>query len=157
MDKTVSRRRQRRLAGFDYANPSHAYFVTIRAVHGTAPFRRPEIAQSVLSSLHWLRTERQVQIQAHCVMPDHLHVLLRLPPDSPPLGRLIGAFKRLTTRQSWEHGIRGRLWQPRFYDHIVRRSEDAGEIARYIRDNPVRAGLVTDADAYPYSGFADPR
>jgi hypothetical protein len=39
---------------------------------------------------------------------------------------------------------------------VLRRSEDAAGIARYIRENPVRRGLVEDPDAYPYSGFPDP-
>ncbi len=52
-----------------------------------------------------------------------------------------------TTNESWKLGWGGRLWQPRFYDHIVRKSEGIAEVARYIFENPDRKGL---ADDYPF-------
>jgi hypothetical protein len=44
------------------------------------------------------------------------------------------------------------VWQPRFYDHAVRSSEGLLPTLRYIFANPIRAGLVANADEYPYSG-----
>jgi putative transposase len=74
-------------------------------------------------------------------MPDHVHLLVLLPADSRPLVELIVAFKSFTTRWSWAFGITGTLWQSRYYDHIVRGSEDASGIAAYTVHNPVRKGL----------------
>ncbi len=145
-----------RLARFDYSNPDHAYFVTICARRGTAPFSDPRLAKAIMDSLDWLREMRGVVIYACCLMPDHVHLLLRLTDDRRGLGTILGAFKSFTTRASWKLGFKGTLWQERFYDHIVRRSEDGHSIAEYIRQNPVRKGLVTDPDAYPWSWFPDP-
>lgn len=43
----------------------------------------------------------------------------------------------------------GRLWQPGFHDHAVRREESLEAIARYIVANPLRAGLVKKVGDYP--------
>jgi REP element-mobilizing transposase RayT len=43
-------------------------------------------------------------------------------------------------------------WQPGFFDHLIRNDESYGEKWNYVRENPVRAGLVTNADDWPYQG-----
>lgn len=146
---------QRRLPAMDYADPTAVFFVTIRARRGTAPFMDDTLAALTVEALHWLRTHRSVQIFAFSLVPDHLHLLLRLD-GARTLGAELGAFKSFTTRQAWQHGWKGDLWQHRFYDHVLRNSEDARTIAEYIRQNPVRRGLVEDPDAYPWSGLHDP-
>jgi REP element-mobilizing transposase RayT len=145
-----------RLAGFDYADPDHAHFLTICSRLNTAPFIDVRLAGEVVASLDWLRANRGLLLYAWCLMPDHLHLLLRPGDRQRPLGALIGALKSFTTRQSWGLGYRGALWQARFYDHIVRRSEDGKRIAQYILENPVRKGLVETVEAYPWSGMPDP-
>ena len=44
------------------------------------------------------------------------------------------------------------IWQRRFFDHVLRSEESYAQKWEYVRDNPVRAGLVTDADDWPYAG-----
>ena len=44
------------------------------------------------------------------------------------------------------------LWQKGYHDHVLRREEHIGAVARYIFANPVRAGLVEAIEDYPYSG-----
>jgi REP element-mobilizing transposase RayT len=165
-----------RLPGFDYADPDAVYFLTLRARTGT-PFTDPRLADEVIASLQWLRKHRGITLYAYCLMPDHLHLLLQLPeneqgtvapaPSGRPrpaaiadpklaLGTLIGSFKSFTTNRSWKLGRRGLLWQVRYYDHIVRKTEDGRRIAQYIIENPVRKGVVADPDDYPYSGMPDP-
>jgi putative transposase len=65
-------------------------------------------------------------------------------------------MKSFTTRQSWAVGQQGQLWQGRFYDRVMRRSDDVRAIAQYILQNPVRGGLVDEPAAYPWSGMLDP-
>ena len=45
-----------------------------------------------------------------------------------------------------------RLWQLGFFDHILRSDESYVEKWNYVRDNPVRAGLVETADDWLYQG-----
>ncbi len=46
------------------------------------------------------------------------------------------------------------LWQKSYYDHILRREEDASQVVRYILENPIRAGLAASVDEYPYAWSA---
>ena len=44
------------------------------------------------------------------------------------------------------------LWQRGFFDHILRSNESYSEKWNYVRDNPIRAGLVSNADEWNYAG-----
>lgn len=46
----------------------------------------------------------------------------------------------------------GRAWQDGFFDHVLRSSESYSEKWNYVRMNPVRAGLVNNAEDWPFSG-----
>ena len=44
------------------------------------------------------------------------------------------------------------LWQEGYYDRVLRPEESEAMVARYIIENPVRAGLVTRPSDYPFVG-----
>ncbi len=54
--------------------------------------------------------------------------------------------------------MRPRLRQKSYYDHVLRRDEDAGDVVRCILENPVRAGLASSTGEYPlaWSAFGVP-
>ncbi len=52
-----------------------------------------------------------------------------------------------------EHFRRKRLWQTRFFDHVIRNDVDLQENLDYIALNPVKEGYVTHPEFYPYTGF----
>ena len=148
---TWHRNRSVRLPNFDYRE--HVpYHVAICARHGTTPFTNRELAVMVCETLSRLCNEYRAYLGAYCLMPDHLHVLLSPDRNGMSLGDLIGRIKGTTTNESWKLGSSGQLWQKRFYDHIVRKSEGITEVARYIFENPDRKGLPHD---YPFR-FVDP-
>ncbi|MBI3465874.1 MAG: hypothetical protein HY000_22895 [Planctomycetes bacterium] len=60
-------------------------------------------------------------------------------------------FKGKSTNKSWTLGHRGRLWQPRSYDHVLREEESVMAVADYILNNPVRKGYVKQWQDWPYS------
>ena len=51
------------------------------------------------------------------------------------------------------HFLKKRLWQPRFFDHVIRNDDDLRHNLNYIAMNPVHAGYVTHPQFYPYTGF----
>jgi len=120
--------------------PAH---VTICTWKDQEIFRSPRCARPVFRLC-----ARHPQTLACCLMPDHLHWLIR---DAATMRRVVGQLKSSTTRALWELGHPGRLWQRSFWDHVVRREESLEAIARYIVNNPVRKGLVRDAREYPWS------
>ena len=45
-----------------------------------------------------------------------------------------------------------KLWQPSYYDHVLRNEDDTLATARYIFENPVRKNLVTHYREYQFMG-----
>ena len=62
-------------------------------------------------------------------------------------------WKQWTTkRMIRELEFSGRVWQEEFFDHVLRSSESYSQKWDYVKENPVRAGLVTSANDWPYQG-----
>ena len=51
--------------------------------------------------------------------------------------------------------LEAQVWERQFFDHLLRSDESRAEKWNYVRENPVRAGLVNDAAAWPYAGAVD--
>jgi putative transposase len=90
------------------------------------------------------------------LMPDHLHFLISPKMEGVSVLKFTDRYKGKTTNQGWAAGWRGKLWQPRYYDHIIRAEEDLYGIARYILDNAVCKGLVARPEDWPWSGHMNP-
>ena len=84
-------------------------------------------------------------------MPDHVHLLVQGLSDESDLRRFAKRLKQ-GAAQSYSHKFGEPLWQEGYFDHVLRAEEDARGVARYILDNPVRAGLVNHPSHYPFLG-----
>lgn len=62
------------------------------------------------------------------------------------------AFKRGISQSLCEAGVVGPHWQKGFFDHVLRSEESYSEKWDYVRLNPIRAGLVVQAEDWPYWG-----
>jgi REP element-mobilizing transposase RayT len=91
----------------------------------------------------------KVEVFAACLMPDHLHVLVR--PKGMDVIKWLNSFKSVTTRASWRYGNRGGLWQPGMWDRSMRSQVDLEQTATYIVGNPVTAGLVGRAEDWQWA------
>ena len=91
----------------------------------------------------------------HVLLNDHLHLMLS-PVTGVAIPDLVGSFKRaVLARLSCEsHGHGNRLWQRRYYDHVVRDSDDFARHLDYLHFNPVKHGLVLDAGSWRWSSLA---
>lgn len=126
--------------------------MTIRAYRNQSPFVRDDLNQLILDTLHSEQKRQQCAVFTYCLMPDHLHFLVSPRHDGTSVLTFTDQFKGKATNGSWAVGWRGKLWQPRYYDHIVRAEEDLRAIAEYILNNPVRKGLVERAKDWRWSG-----
>ena len=145
-----------RLEEASYSSPEMVYFATLCARDKGILFLDPELARAVVESLLWCRASDHFRIYAYCLMPDHLHIAVSPNESGICLSKSVGVFKSYTTRESWKFGFTGQLWQRSWYDHIARRDEDVIAICRYILENPLRKGLISESDEWPYSGMPDP-
>lgn len=91
--------------------------------------------------------EHSVAVGRYVIMPDDIHLFVR-GSDDFILARWVAGLKRAISAALKA----SQLWQPGFFDHVLRNDESYGQKWLYVRDNPVRAGLVVDRDAWPYQG-----
>jgi putative transposase len=148
--KTYGRRRSLRLPGFDYGEP-RAYHLTWGTHERRPLLRSRDLASAVVHHLVAETDRSKASLYAYCVMPDHVHVLL-MPFEGASVISFVQSVKSRTTRDFWNISGRRKLWQRGFHDHILRNDEDVERIGAYILANPVRAGLVDEVAAYPFSG-----
>jgi REP element-mobilizing transposase RayT len=91
--------------------------------------------------------ERGFVLSRYVIMPDHIHLFIT-GADDFNLGVWVRGLKRVVAAAV--SGVRGGLWQRGFFDHLIRSSESYSEKWNYVRDNPVRAGLASHAEEWPY-------
>ena len=86
---------------------------------------------------------------AHVIIPNHVHILLEPLVGLPQITQwLKGRTARVC---NCILGRTGAFWHQESYDHWIRRYEELEETARYIENNPVRAGLVKYPDQWKWS------
>ncbi len=98
---------------------------------------------------------KTIQIHAAVIMPDHVHLLFTALRDGdgwafalPEILRAIkGASSRSINKLS---GRAGPVWQDESFDHVLRGDESLRETIDYIRQNPVRKGLVEKPEDYSW-------
>jgi putative transposase len=110
-----------------------------------------KFAQNALEQYGASAIERfNVAIGRYVIMPDHIHLFVRGGPDFV-LGEWIKGLKRAISTPTKTNG-RPVVWQPGFFDHILRNDESYSQKWQYVYENPVRAGLVQSAEEWPYLG-----
>ncbi len=145
---SLSSRKRIRLPSSAY-RLGHAFSITVTTKRRYPWFRlHMELPAAAVDLLACNAKDRGTLLYAWCIMPDHIHLLLR-DRDLVDFVRLLkGKLALLARRLEPDRA----LWQRSFYDHALRREETLSDVARYIWHNPVRAGLVMRAREYPWSG-----
>lgn len=99
-----------------------------------------------------------VAVGRYVIMPDHVHFFVRGNPDFV-LSSWVGGLKRAMSVAGLNQSNgthlpiqRKSLWQTGFFDHVLRNDESSAQKWEYVRENPVRAGLVTEWCEWPYQG-----
>ena len=144
--------RHRRLPRLDI--PHHTYYLTCCLDRRRPLLARASLAAHLLDLYADQRDRGAILLHGYVLMPDHYDVVLTLRAESSMSGvvrkvhSLFAAYYRRST------GVLGRVWQRRFYDHVIRGDDDWRTKLVYLHDNPVRAGLVTSTTDYRWSSAA---
>lgn len=123
-----------------------------RQAYGPDWLHHPAVAELVEREL-FLLEETGALILSYCIMPNHVHLVMRLPETtSHPCARLMQRLKgRTALAANRLLGRRGAFWQHESYDHLVRDSEELARINSYVVLNPVKAGLVAEWEQWPHT------
>ena len=139
-----------RLRSFDYVG-YYRYFLTICSFDRVKVFVSDADVWPVVTRLSQSANAHQFSVVAYCLMPDHMHALMAGEHEAADFREFVRIFKQ-QTGFDWTGRHTTRLWQRGYFEHVLRDEEDTLAVARYIIENPLRAGLVTDPLDYPYLG-----
>ena len=160
---SLSNRKHNRLEKYDY-NQTGAYFVTICVkdrrkilsdIVGTGVLDCPQlnllkhgiIADKYINQLNDFYNN--ISVDKYVIMPDHIHLILHLQNGqsrtpvpttdnkNSAVAKFVSTFKRFCNKEYGQN-----IWQPRYYDHIIRNQNDYNEIWQYI-DNNARKWILT--------------
>jgi putative transposase len=140
----------RHLKNFDYIG-LHQYFLTFCTQDRRHLFT--SLGEVTLARTQIVRAcrEHSISLFAYCFMPDHAHLLVQGESDDSDCKLFIERAKQYSGFH-YRAAFKRRLWERYGYERVLRKDEDAIGVARYILENPVRAGLVAAAQDYPFSG-----
>ena len=118
-----------RLRNYDYSTNGY-YFVTV-----LTNYRRPYLAKDlyelVNTAIQELNELEGVKVNYAVVMSNHIHLILILINCPFKLGEIVRRLKAKTSRKA---GFK--LWQPNYYEHVIRHDRALSRIRQYIINNP---------------------
>ena len=139
-----------RAASFAYTGP-YCYLLTFCTHRRQPVFLNVEVVAATRDQVRLVASANQFAILAYCFMPDHVHLLVQGMADYSDLRQFVRIAKQRAAHR-YAQTVGKQLWQEGYYDRILRKQDDVWVSARYVWENPVRAGLVSAASDYTYSG-----
>ena len=163
---------------YKFHDPTGMYFVTSTIVGWIDLFTRWELKQVILDSLRYCQKEKGLVINAWCLMPSHLHMIISsISEDLPSIMR---DFKKHTnkeliktinnigeSRRDWmlslfsevADGIQRvrkyKVWQDGNHPELLTSSWFKQQKLDYVHNNPVADGIVDEPEEYSYSSGRD--
>ena len=120
-----------------------------------------EYVDVLREAFHAARQRHPFTIEAMVVLPEHIHIVMALPPDDAAFDTRIRFIKSRFSRRVTEAGApiqrndRGEydLWQRRYWEHTIRDDEDLQRHVDYIHFNPVKHRHTLRASDWPHSSI----
>jgi putative transposase len=147
---TAFQRKNIRLPRQNYLGCSFC-FATLCFEQRAAFASNPAIAHWLIDTLNKHAARRSFRIHAYCLMPDHLHFLAQGADPASDVLPFVGAFKQ-ETGYVFSKRTGKRLWQSKWYDHLLRTIESVEAVCWYIWMNPLRKGICDHPSNYPFLG-----
>jgi REP element-mobilizing transposase RayT len=149
------------------------YYITIVVYNRLQIFTKPSFIIPLIDSLDFYRYNLDFKLLGYVIMPDHAHLIL-WPQGIATVSAIMRDFKTFTSKRiirqakvekriDWVRAFEqageqtgrsdNKVWQDSFWDKIVFTQKFLRQKLNYIHQNPLRAGLVDDVAAYPYSSY----
>jgi len=127
------------------------YFITASTWEKKCILQSERMAKLLIEVLLHYQTQGKYCLHEFVVMPNHFHLLITqigLVTLEKTVQFIKGGF---SFRARKELAIAGEIWQTSFYDRRVRDANEYVRFRHYIHMNPVRRGLVSNPEEFPYS------
>ena len=125
------------------------------AGYGSCFLKDERIARIVADNLRHFDGTRY-RLISFCIMPNHVHVLIEVA-ERWSLSQILHGWRSYTANEANRVlGRTGRFWMEEYFDRFIRDDKHFRSVLSYIRMNPVKAGLTTDPDAWPWSWEVSP-
>ena len=105
-------------------------------------FNRPyltDLKENISESIQNVSLIDGVKIDYHVIIPTHIHIIIILFDCKMSLGEIVRRFKATSSRIT---GIK--LWQPNYYEHVIRNEKALYKIREYIQNNPLKKQIELD-------------
>lgn len=133
---------------------SGIYHIMLRGINRQQIFEDEEDNEVFLHILQSNKAISGYQIFAYCLMGNHVHLLLK-----EGFENLEHTFKRIGAKYVYWYNAKyqrvGHLFQDRFKSEVVEDSKYLCTVIRYIHQNPLKAGLCTQLEDYPFSSYRE--
>jgi putative transposase len=141
----------RRLRHVWLRNPT--YFLTTCTAQRRKILARPQCVSIMVNAWRVSPALYGWVVGRYVIMPGHIHFFVSPRPEAKRLSTFVGDWKKWTGRKiaSCEH-IDPPVWQPEYFDHLLRSVRSYSEKWDYVWNNPVRGGLCASAEDWPYAG-----
>jgi REP element-mobilizing transposase RayT len=118
---------------------------------GSCSLRDPRIAEITSTALKFFHGERY-RLDEWVVMPNHVHAIVR-PIGTWSLSAIVQSWKRYSAREANRTLQRTgeQFWQTETFDRVIRNADEKLRVQRYIRHNPVTAGLCAEEHEWRWS------
>ncbi|MCC5790803.1 MAG: transposase [Opitutales bacterium] len=117
---------------------------------GFCPFRDSRCCEVILEKLEALEGKGW-NLRHFAILPNHLHVLMSTTISADPMKSVWPRWKGITARECNRIlGRSGPFWQREWFDRWMRDEMNTQKTIKYIRQNPVKAGLVKNWEDYPW-------
>ena len=126
------------------------HHITQRGNNQQNVFLLDEDQRQYLKALSEDCTRYRMRLLGWCLMTNHVHLVAVAELEDAFARGLQRCHSRWAQRFNRQYGRSGHLWQGRFFSCALDRDHVLTALA-YVDLNPVRAGMVGDALAYPWS------
>jgi putative transposase len=126
---------------------TRTYLLTAVTAQRRSVFQVSATAELLERTILDYRDQGKFLLHAFVIMPDHLHVLITPAPDVS----LEKAMQYIKGGFSFRLKSKSEVWMRSFNESQIQTADKFRNCVRYIVENPVRRGLVSRAEAYPYS------
>ena len=133
---------------------SGIYHIMLRGINQQSIFEDTEDYSKFIEFLEKYKPICQYKVFAYCLMSNHIHLLLKIENIDLDLTmkRLAGSYAHW---YNWKYYRVGHLFQDRFKSEPVEDDAYFLTVLRYIHQNPIKAGLVEQLEAYSFCSYFD--